>query len=834
MKKIIFCVAIISIATGAFAQVLSPKEFLGYELGEKFTRHHQVVSYFQHIAGESPNVKLHQYGTTNEDRPLLMALISSPENLANLEMIRTDNLKRAGVLPGSPSTDIAVVWLSYNVHGNESNSTEASMATTYKLLSEHQDFLENTLVVIDPCINPDGRERYVNFYWETGQFPFNPDPQSAEHQEPWPGGRQNHYLFDLNRDWVWQTQKESQLRLAEYNRWLPHIHVDFHEQGYNNPYYFAPAAQPYHEQITQWQRDFQVAIGKNHAKYFDQNDWLYFTKQSFDLLYPSYGDTYPMYNGAIGMTYEQGGSGRAGLGIIKQEGDTLTLLDRLTRHTTTGLSTIEIASEQSKEILRQFALFFQPKKSVDYQSFVLKSANVDKMDDLKQWLDKNQIQYGTSTAVKGMEGYNFQTKNTEAFSLSDNDLVVSVNQPKGVLIKVLFEPTTRLVDSLTYDITAWSVPYFYGIQAYATRTALIVKTIPYKDSFSEAPVPEDAYAFFFKWNSMHDAQLLSSLLNKQIKVRFTDTPILINATQFERGTFIVSERDNKHLGGEFERQITQITNTHKAKFEVVKTGFMDGGPDLGSRNIHYLKAPKIAILRGEGVTTTDYGATWFFMEQELGYPFSALNTTSIEAVNLDEYNVLIMQDGRYRNLSKSAIEKIITWVKKGGKLIAIDESLKKLVNTEFSSLKNFTDDEDKKDWEQRQAERAVGSQLIPYSEQSRNYASRNISGAIFRVTLDNTHPLAYGYGKEFYSLKTGASRYGFLNNQNVGIIKSANDHINGFAGQFVKEDIVNSMALGVENIGGGRIVYFVDNPLFRDFWYDAKLLFVNALFFVGN
>ena len=336
------------------AQIKSPAEHLGFELGEKFSRHHQVVEYYSHLANASDQVLMKEYGRTYENRPLILAIVSSPENLANLEQIRTDNLRRAGFIDGSPETNIPIVWLSYNVHGNESSSTEASMATIYELIREGSDksaWLENTVIIMDPCINPDGRDRYVNFYWQYGNHRYNPDPNSLEHHEEWPGGRPNHYLFDLNRDWAWQTQVETQSRIKEYNQWLPQIHVDFHEQGINSPYYFAPAAQPYHELITSFQRDFQTEIGKNHAKYFDQNDWFYFTKQRFDLLYPSYGDTYPTYSGAIGMTYEQAGHGRAGLGIIKQEGDTLTLGDRIAHHYTTGLSTIEVTYNNAERLL---------------------------------------------------------------------------------------------------------------------------------------------------------------------------------------------------------------------------------------------------------------------------------------------------------------------------------------------------------------------------------------------------------------------------------------------------------------------------------------------------
>ncbi len=323
------------------AQLKSPEQFLGYKIGTHYTPHWKIVSYFQYVANTLPaTIKLTQYGETNEGRPLLASFIGTADHIQNLESIRQNNIRLANLakdkMAAIEDEAPAIVWLSYNVHGNETSSSEAAMLTLYDVANpdnaKTKEWLKNTIVVIDPCINPDGRDRYVNWFNSLVGKQYNPRLDAREHREPWPGGRTNHYNFDLNRDWSWQTQVESQQRLKLYNQWLPQVHVDFHEQGVNNPYYFAPAAQPYHEAITQWQRDFQVTIGKNNARYFDSNGWLFFTKEVFDLFYPSYGDSYPIFNGGIGMTYEQGGGPAGGLGVYKKEGDTLTLTDRLMHH----------------------------------------------------------------------------------------------------------------------------------------------------------------------------------------------------------------------------------------------------------------------------------------------------------------------------------------------------------------------------------------------------------------------------------------------------------------------------------------------------------------------
>ncbi|HEY0895211.1 MAG TPA: M14 family metallopeptidase, partial [Sphingobacteriaceae bacterium] len=522
----------IGLITGAFAQkIQDPSEFLGYRLGEQFTPHHRVVEYYRYLAGASPNLRVQDYGRTNEGRPLLAAFIGTRENIGRLEEIRLNNLRLSGLEQGAARQGMpAIVWLSYNVHGNEAVSTEASMQTAYDLVnpsnSRTQAWLQNTVVIIDPCLNPDGRERYVNFYNQTKNAVPDPLVSTREHMEPWPGGRSNHYYFDLNRDWAWQSQKETQARLALYNQWMPQVHVDFHEQGINDPYYFAPAAEPFHALITPWQREFQTTIGKNHARYFDEKGWMYFTKERFDLLYPSYGDTYPIYNGSIGMTYEQGGSGRAGLAVITASGDTLTLKDRIAHHHTTGLSTVEATSQHADQVIREFAGYFKDsrdKPAGEYKAYVIKGTNREKLKSLELLLDRNRIEYGYGKSGSA-RGFNYSTGKTERFGISEEDLIISAFQPKSILAQVLFEPRTIVTDSNTYDITAWALPYAYGLQAYATSQDI-------RPGSKESPAAEaagaavaNAVAYIADWNSVSDVRFLGALLKDNIRVRYSEVP----------------------------------------------------------------------------------------------------------------------------------------------------------------------------------------------------------------------------------------------------------------------------------------------------------------------
>jgi Zinc carboxypeptidase len=820
----ILLVVVCSISFTMAQQIQSPSDFLGYELGTQFTRHHRVIEYFKYVESQiSSHVKLEQYGETYERRPLYVTYISSAENIKNLKTIRENNLKRAGILNGaSTKSDIAIVWLSYNVHGNEASSTEASMKTLYTLLTQKQDWLKNTVVIIDPCINPDGRDRYVNWFNKTKSTPYDIDQQASEHNEPWPGGRANHYLFDLNRDWAWVSQIESQSRLKIYNKWMPHIHVDFHEQGFNEPYYFAPAAEPYHEIISDWQRDFQIQIGKNHANYFDKNGWLYFTRERFDLFYPSYGDTYPTYMGAIGMTYEQGGHSRGGLGVLNDEGDILTLVDRVAHHTTTGLSTVEISSKNASKLNAEFKNFFNT-SGLKYKSYVLQG-DADKIETLKSLLDKHEIKYGNASKGK-VNGLKYTSNTYGSMNTTSSDLVVSTNQPKGKMIKVLFEANAKLVDSLTYDITAWSLPYAYGLKTVAS-TSLVSANKGTSHRVSNT-INANTVGYIVRWDNLKDAEFLADLLKQNIKVRFTEKPLSTDGQNYNRGSLIIVRGDNKKIDN-LDSILLDIANKYNRKLNAVTSGFSKSGPDFGSPDIKLVNKQKIAILSGKGTSSLNYGALWHFFEQQLHYPVTSINTEHLKYVNLSKYSVLIIPSGNYRStLDEDALNELKSWIKDGGKVIAIDRALSAFADKEGFSLKyNKSDDKDEEDED---------NNLIPYANRERENAKQMITGAIFKTKVDNTHPMAFGYSNTYFTLKLGSTTYSLLDGgYNVTHIGNNPMKMSGFAGSEAMKKLSNTLVFGEDRIGRGSIIYMVDNTMFRSFWENGKLFLVNAIFFVNS
>jgi hypothetical protein len=819
MKTRLFAVLAFLLTSTLFAQtVQSPEEFLGYKLGERYTPHHKVFDYFNYISEQLSNVELEKYGETYEHRPLFVSYISSQKNIDNLEEIRLTNLGQAGIKEDKGNGEVAIVWMSYNVHGNEGSATEAAINTLYKLVTEKKDLLENTLVIIDPCLNPDGHSRYVNWYMQVQGSPYDVDQNSREHDEPWPGGRPNHYLFDLNRDWAWATQIESQQRLKIYNEWLPHIHADYHEQGINSPYYFAPAAEPFHEIISDWQRDFQTQIGKNNAKLFDQQSWLYFTKERFDLLYPSYGDTYPTFMGAIGMTYEQAGNSRSGLGITTDHGYELTLTDRVKHQTTTSLSNVEVASKNVAKLNTEFRKFFD-NRNLTYKSYVLKNENKDKTDRLIDLLDKHEIEYQYTNKGQ-VRGYNYQNQKEGRMNVTDKDLVIHTDQPKGKMVKVLFEPNTQLADSLTYDITAWSLPYAHGFKAMASKTKVNSRKDVMDGMVFNKPAL-NSYAYISKWNSLEDATFLAQALHHGMKARVAAKDFTIEGNSYKKGSILFLRHDNREK--DFDKKLTELANIYGRTVKPVQSGMVSSGVDFGSYGVSPINKQKVLLLSGEGTSSRSFGEVWHFFEKQLEYPVTVVNTSNLGRVDLNQYDVLVMPNGYYGGtINESQLKKVTEFARSGGTVIAIGNALRTFANKKGFSLKTKKSKDEEK----------PSANLTPYADQERQRANYLITGAVFKSKVDNTHPLAFGYGKEYFTLKIGSSSYDYLQNgSNVAYLTKEATNVSGFAGQKALERIPESLLIGEERKGRGTIIYFVDNVLFRSFWENGKMFFVNAVFF---
>ena len=837
----IFVIPIFSISGLAQTGLKSPNEFLPHNLGEQFTPHHLVVDYFKHVAAASENIVYKEYGKTNEDRTLIYTIISAKENLSNLEQIRTDNLKRIGLLPGKPVNDkaIAIVWLSHGVHGNEASASEASMATIHALAQMDnplvQGWLENAVVILDPCINPDGYSRYTHWMRMVSNKKVNVYTDSREHAEPWPGGRTNHYYFDLNRDWAWLTQIESQQRVKIYHDWMPHVHADFHEMGYNSHYYFAPGAIPYHDYISDWQVRFQDMVGKNHAKYFDEKGWLYFTKETYDLFYPGFGDTYPTFNGSIGMTYEQAGGSRAGRGVIMNNKDTLKLSDRVEHHHTTGLSTIEVAANNAELLVENFEKYFNQSTSDPkgkFKSYIIKGNNPKfKLKNLAKFLDQHGIQYGKNGSGKSINAFSYAEGRNEQLTIQKNDLIISAYQPMSVLAQVLLEPEHAIEDSITYDITAWSVPLAFGLDAYASTEKVKVDPGYNFPAFNSGIQPTDnPYAFLFEWNSFNSSKFLAAVLQEGIVARYAEKVFSLGGKDYNEGTILINRGDNRKLENQISGIIARLSEQFQHQVDQVTSGYASRGSDLGSKNMRIIKTPKVVVVAGDRVSSSSFGQIWHLLENDLDYPLSVWSPDQLQSGDLDQYNTLILPSGYYR-IDENTVDKISSWASSGGKVIAIGSALSKFENESGFTLSPYASDSEKSQERNKRNQEKLDERLENYAHRERRSISNRMPGAIYKVNLDNSHPLAFGLPDHYFSLKTSTRRYSFLKDTwNVGYIDE-DPLIYGFAGSKAKERMKETTVFAVQRKGSGKIIYMVDNPLYRGFWRQGKFLFSNAFFF---
>ena len=823
-----------TLSIAGMAQVPSPiaESVLGHALGERFTRHHAVVDVVEHMAEIRPHWLLQEYGQTSEGRPLLGLIMSSEENMANLEQLRSNNFDR--ILRGVDGGERVVwVYLSYNVHGNEAVCTEAAMATMEALATTHAALLEKVVVVMDPCVNPDGRDRYVHFQDQSTAPIPNPDPSAWEHQEPWPGGRANHYMFDMNRDLAWQTQRETQARTAFYQKWMPQVHVDFHEQGVNSPYYFAPAAEPYHKIITPWQRECQGHIGANNARYFDQRGALYFTREVFDLLYPSYGDTWPMFQGAVGMTYEQGGSGRAGRAVQTAVGDTLTLTYRIQNHVESGLATIESAGMHADRMLKEFAAYHRRNAEDpwgEFTGYVVPADNdAARIHWLTQLLESNGISFGMAKENVKLRGLDYSTLTNTNVQIHPGDLLIDAKQPMSSLLQVLMDPNPELSDSLTYDITTWALPYAYGLEAYAI-TSTMPETRAWQWSESEVSLEGEgpAYAYLLHYQTDSGTPILANLLKQGHVVRVAKRPMVIDGVTYPEGTLIVTRRNNESSWPSMGPTLEALAQGHRG-LEVIRleSGMVSDGPDLGAYDVAHIQAPRVAVVTGDEVSSLSFGEVWFTFEEVWQYPMTAV--WGLDNVQWDDFDVVVLPRGWY-SIEEALKDQIADWVRQGGQLIALDAACN--VGLDSWGLSRHDGDDDKAERQDEREAHQRQDQYAPYAMSDRNGIRSDIPGAIYSISLDNTHPLAFGYGNRYWSLKTGSRRYAPLEaGANVGWLGESPSPISGFAGTRANASLRKSLSLGVHNMGRGHVIYLADNVLFRAFWKDGHKFFANAVFF---
>ena len=816
--------------------IKTPGEFLGYEPGTQFTFHHRAVEYFRYVAEVSALAEYREYGKTYEGRPLGVCIVSSEENLANLEEYRKNNLIKTGLLEGEfTGKQVPFIWLAYNVHGNESAGMETAMKTLYTLVTRSypgsDEWLRTCIIIIDPCQNPDGRDLFANRYRNSQALIQNPDGKSWEHNQGWPGARSNHYFFDLNRDWTWQTQTESTQRLALYNQFMPQVHADFHEMGAESTFFFPPGAEPWHEVITPWQHEFHKLMGKGNAQLFDEKSRLYFTKENYDLFCPSFGDTWPLFNGAAGFTYEQGGGGYSGLSLKLETGDTLTLKKRIDGHFTATMATLRVACENRTRLLEEFNRFFSDnmnEPSFRYKSIIIKGSNdKNSLEDLFSLLTKNQIRYSyAGNTGKKYKGFDYLANAEGEVTIEKGDFLISAFQPQSRFMQVLFETDSNASDSLSYDLTAWALPYAYNIKAYAVEDQ--IKGLPDKiltevvANLSDTGKP---YGYIVDYNGFNTLKFISALTRKNIRARYSLKPFTSGGKNFNRGSFMIARGDNANAGNKIDEVVTELANKYQVVLYKAETGMVEKGKDFGSEYSPVVKKSNVAILCGDGISAGPAGELWYMFERELDYPVSLINVSNRD-LDFSGYDVLLLPSGNYSKIRDT----IVDFAKKGGRVVAFENAIQLFAADKSTSLSKAIETRTE---ELKASEKKIKSDdpslLKKFGDEDRHLLSERSAGSIYKVVVDTTNPYGFGLGREWFVMKR-TQAYPFLpRGSNIGYITD-NKPVAGFAGYKYQKLIKNTLVIGSEKTGNGEVIYITEDPYFRAFWKSGRALVWNTVF----
>ena len=801
--------------------ILSPEEFLGYEIGFQHTRHDQIVSYLTYLSSVSDKADLINYGKTHEGRNLVILTISSKNNLNRLGEIQKEHLKNTipGVTVTSNEDLPIIINLGYGVHGNEPSSSEAALLTAYTLVSSKskkiEKFRQNSVVFIDPTINPDGRDRHTQWANQNKSINLVADEYDSEHNEAWPKGRTNHYWFDLNRDWLLAVNPESRGKLKWFHTWYPNVVTDFHEMGTNSNYFFEPMKTNASVSPLIPAENYNVLSPKfaeYYVKALDSIGSFYYTKESFDETYPGYGSSYPDVQGGLAILFEQASS----RGHLQETNyGTISFGFTIRNQYLSSLATVEAAVD-NKKMLRDYQKRFFDSSLKEFKDEKVKAYEFGDLYDqnrTKAFIDKLLIH-----KVKVYQ--------------SKDKYVVPVNQRQSRMVKNFFETYDKYVDSVFYDASAWSMSNFYNMKSKKLKSFTAEsEVLSTKDLVKNVKVNKSNYSYILDWDDYNSVATLNYLQKNNLITysAFKPFSVKVNETKsiknFNYGSILIPVSKQKISSEE----LYEIIKTAQEKFNVPifnsESGFSIKGIDLGSNNFRINKPVKVALVVGEGVNSYEAGEVWHLLDTRIGMPLSKIRLNQFSRVSLDKYTTMIMVSGSYNQLNKNDIEKINDWIEKGNTLITIAKGSSWAINKKLvkESLLEPTKD-------------SIFSRKN-YVNAGENIGRERIGGAILSVDLDLTHPLAFGYRDS--SIPVYKNNNVFINKtkdhySSVGVY-SKDPHIDGYISEKnIKDNFKNTASLIVSKLGSGRVIIFADNPNFRGSWYGTNKLFLNAIFFGDN
>ncbi|HUG43131.1 MAG TPA: M14 family metallopeptidase [Acidobacteriota bacterium] len=838
------------------------KEVIGYDFGERIASHAEIERYVHALAESSPRAQVFSYGASWQGRDLYCMILASADNMDRLDEIRAGISKLADP-EGLPNDEIeglldslpSIVWLAYGVHGNEISSPDAALLTAYHLLAAENDpaadeILRNTVVLIDPTQNPDGRDRFVHYFQQTtGRWP-DADPQAAEHNEAWPRGRTNHYLFDLNRDWFAMSQPETQGKVKIYLEWFPQIVIDLHEMGGDSTYYFGPPALPYNPELKESQLDWLERLGRNNARWFDRFGLDYFTREVFDSFYPGYGEEWPMFHGSIGMTYEQ--ASVRGLVLDRADETTMNFRDTVRSHFIASISTLELAARNRRDLLAHFlklrrsAIEEGRVRSVREFLFPAETQR-ERAARLMNLLTRQGIVVERAAApFRNPSARDFDGRSAEDREFPAGTFRVRLDQPAQRLAATLLSKEAAMNPEFLeeqverfekgqppeiFDLTAWSLPLMFNIDVFEAGE-------PSQGRFTalDGPVEfgggveggTDVLAYLVPWGSPAAVRFLARLHQDEIRVFSAGDSFRIQGRDFPAGSLIVKTADHSADLPDRIRRAAELTGT---AVYATDHSWVEEGVNFGSDRVRFLKAPRVAMAYQAPTAPGSVGATRYVLERQVGHPVTLLHTEQIPQVDLSRYDVLILPDGMAVSggydgrLGERGASQIKQWIQNGGTLIAIAEAANWLAGEDVGLLSTKREHRRPPESEDEKPENADEPKELPAPT----------PGAILRAQVDRDHWLGYGFEESAPVMVNSRNIFTPLH-RTVGenVVRYEQDPeklvLSGLVWKESRDQLAGKAFLMHQRHGRGRVVAFAEEPNVRAFSEGMLQFLFNAIF----
>jgi len=801
------------------SEIPTPASVIGHELGDWHITHDKLLQYMYRLAESSDRISIENRGETFEGRPLILLYITAPKNQKNLQKIRKKHISLTE--KGADSIEVSnlpiVVYQGFSIHGNEPSGSNAALAVAYYLAAaqgpEIELLLDKSIILFDPSYNPDGLQRFA--YWANmhkGKN-INPDPNDREYNEIWPGGRTNHYWFDMNRDWLPVQLPESQARIKTFHDWYPNILTDHHEMGTNSTFFFQPGIPSRTNPLTpNKNQELTGKIGKYHAKDLNKIGSLYYSKESFDDFYYGKGSTFPDINGGIGILFEQASSrGHA----QESENGVLTFPFTIRNQFTAALSTLEAAIEMREEILNYQKTFYINARKESSNAGVIVFG--DEKDATKAHKFIDVLKHHRIEVHYLKEDF---SKNGKEFK-KESSYVIPKNQKQHRLINAMFQKRTNFQDSLFYDVSAWTLPLAFNLDYEENESVNKLGDRISENKRNTASLPLlSNYAYLMEWNDYNSPKVLNQLLEKGLRAKVGLKPFTLEGVKYDYGTILIPVQNQKLNTKELFKFIYKLVEENKVIINSVSTGLSEG-IDLGSRNFKLVEPQKVALLVGKGIAPYDAGEIWHLFDQRYNMLITKLDTRDFRKKDLSKYTDIIVPNSWGTSLTKSDALKIKNWIKQGGTLIGYKNIGKWFDKHEILKI----DFKTKKDT----------ARSISFDQKRDFFGAQVIGGAIFETKIDRSHPIVFGYKNEKLPVFRNSTLFmkPDINSYNNPIKYTNNPLLSGYISDKNLLELKNTSMCKIGTLEKGKVIYFTDNTNFRAFWYGTNKLLMNAIFF-GN